>query len=101
MVDRHDQTKALASDVRYAILEWLQSPEDHFAEQESGDPREIGVCVTLITEKAGMAQPTISRHLEILQRAEFVTVERIGRWSYFKRNQQGIDAYKAWLAADL
>lgn len=80
-----------------AILEWLRVPHDHFAHQETGDPLEIGVCVTLITEKLGMAQPTASRHLELLRRADFLTVEKIGRWSFFRRNEVGIAAYKEWL----
>ena len=80
-----------------AILDWLREPYDHFAHQETGDPRDIGVCVKLITEKLNMAQPTVSRHLELLRRADFVTVNKIGRWSFFKRNEAGIAAYKEWL----
>lgn len=97
MVDRLEQSKALSSEARIAILDWLRAPFDHFAQQETGDPRDIGVCVTLVTEKLGMAQPTVSRHLELLRRADFVTVEKIGRWSFFKRNEAGISAYKEWL----
>ena len=97
MVDRLEQSKALSSEARMAILEWLRLPHDNFAHQEAGDPREIGVCVTLITEKLGMAQPMVSRHLELLRRADFLTVEKIGRWSFSRRNEVGIAAYKAWL----
>ncbi|MEL7254606.1 MAG: metalloregulator ArsR/SmtB family transcription factor [Pseudomonadota bacterium] len=97
MADHFEQSKALSSEARVAILEWLRAPYDHFAHQETGDPREIGVCVTLITQKLGMAQPTVSRHLELLRRAGFLKVEKIGRWSFFKRNETGIAAYKEWL----
>ena len=97
MVDRLEQSKALSSEVRIAILDWLSTPNDHFSHQETGDPRDIGVCVTLFTEKLNMAQPTVSRHLELLRRADFVTVERIGRWAFFKRNEAGIADYKEWL----
>tara|TARA_R110002126_G_scaffold14244_1_gene60403 strand:- start:1098 stop:1403 length:306 start_codon:yes stop_codon:yes gene_type:complete len=97
MVDRLEQSKALSSKARVAILDWLREPYDHFAHQETGDPRDIGVCVKLITEKLNMAQPTVSRHLELLRRADFVTVNKIGRWSFFKRNEAGIAAYKEWL----
>lgn len=97
MIDRLEQSKALASDARQSILNWLASPNDHFANQETGDPAEIGVCVTLLTEKLQMSQPTVSRHLELLKRADFLTVRKIGRWSFFMRNDAGIADYKRWL----
>lgn len=97
MIDRLAQSKALASDARLSILSWLSAPNDHFAHQETGDPVEIGVCVTLLTEKLQMAQPTVSRHLELLKRADFLTVSKIGRWSFFARNEAGISEYKRWL----
>lgn len=97
MASRADQSKALASDARLKILQWLRAPGAHFAEQRSGDPARIGVCVTLIAERLGMSQPTISRHLEILHRAGFARVRRIGRWSFFSRDEAGIDDYRRWL----
>lgn len=97
MVDRLEQSKALSSKARVAILAWLRAPYDYFGHQEAGDPRDIGVCVTLITEKLNMAQPTVSRHLEVLRRADFLTVNKIGRWSFYKRTEPGISAYKEWL----
>lgn len=97
MIDRTEQSKALASETRHAVLDWLKAPGRHFAHQASGDPEEIGVCVTLLTEKLDMAQPTVSRHLEILRRAGFLSVRKIGRWSYFYRDEAGIDEYKSWL----
>ena len=101
MSHRLEQSKALANEHRIAILEWLADPWDHFSHQVTGDPREIGVCVTLLTEKLGMAQPTVSRHLELLRRADFLTVERIGKWAFFKRNEAGIAGYKDWLKENL
>ncbi len=97
MTDRLAQSKALASDARFSILGWLAEPDDHFAHQVTGNPSEIGVCVTLLTEKLGMSQPTVSRHLELLKRADFLSVRKIGRWSYFARNEAGISEYKDWL----
>lgn len=97
MRDRIEQSKALASDARQAILRWLAEPAAHFAHQSSGRPEEIGVCVTLLTEKLGMAQPTVSRHLELLRRAGFVRSEKIGRWSYYRRDEAAIEDYKEWL----
>ncbi len=101
MIDRLEQSKALANEHRLAVLAWLADPWAHFSQQVTGDPRETGVCVTLLTEKLGMAQPTVSRHLDILRRAGFLKVERIGRWAFFKRNEPAIAAYKEWLNEQL
>lgn len=97
MTDRLEQSKALASEARQSILKWLAEPDMHFSHQVTGVPSEIGVCVTLITEKLGMAQPTVSRHLELLRRAGFVTAHRIGRWSFFKRDDSALSDYKTWI----
>ena len=95
---RHlEQSKALANDARLAILEWLRDADVHFPHQVAGKPSELGVCVTLLTEKLNMAQPTVSRHLELLNRAGFLKVTKIGRWSFFARDEAGIAAYKAWI----
>ncbi|MEM9732052.1 MAG: helix-turn-helix transcriptional regulator [Pseudomonadota bacterium] len=97
MVDRLEQCKAVASDVRLSILNWLADPDAHFSHQVTGKPSEIGVCVTLLTKRLNMAQPTVSRHLELLRRAELLTVNKIGRWSFFQRDEKAIADFKTWL----
>lgn len=97
MSDRLEQSKALASGARLSILAWLSEPDAHFSHQVTGTPSEIGVCVTLITQKLDMAQPTVSRHLELLRRAGFLSVNKIGRWSFFRREEAAISAYKGWI----
>jgi len=101
MTKRLEQAKALASETRMKILEWLKEPRRYFNRQETGDPIEIGVCVTLIAEKLNMSQPTVSRHLELLRRANFVAVKRIGRWSFFSRCEVGLSDYRTWLHDNL
>jgi len=93
---RLDQAKALASDVRLTILDWLKRPQDHFAHQKYRRPEEAGVCVTLIAAKLGVSQPTASRHLEILWRAGFLDQERFERWAFYKRNESAIGDFKRW-----
>ncbi|MGL6160866.1 ArsR/SmtB family transcription factor [Microbulbifer sp.] len=97
MTDRLEQSKALANEARLSILEWLSDPDAHFSDQVTGKPSEIGVCVTLLTDKLGMAQPTVSRHLELLRRAGFLTVNKIGRWSFFQRDEAAVVEYKEWI----
>lgn len=101
MRDRTEQAKALASGSRMAILQWLKEPRHHFSHQETGDPAEIGVCVTLIAEKLDMSQPTVSRHLELLRRAGFLEVQKLGRWSFFSRNEAALADYRNWLNDNL
>lgn len=101
MTDRLEQSKALASDVRLSILSWLSEPDAHFSHQVTGKPSEIGVCVTLLTEKLDMAQPTVSRHLELLRRAGFLSVRKIGRWSFFQRDEAAVADFKAWINDNL
>jgi len=44
-----------------------------------------------------MAQPTVSKHLDLLRRAGFVRAEKVGRWSYYRRDEAEIAEYKGWL----
>lgn len=97
MINRLEQSKALASDARLSILGWLADPDVHFSHQVTGKPSEIGVCVTLLAEKLGMAQPTVSRHLELLHRAGFLTVDKVSRWSFFRRDEVAILDFKEWI----
>ena len=98
---RVEQSKALASEVRMTILELLNDPEKHFGDQRYQDPVKVGVCVSKLTEKLKLRQPTVSRHLELLRRAGFVNVTRIERWSFYARNNKGIADYTTWLAKNL
>jgi len=101
MVDPLEQSKALASDVRLTVLDWLKDPRHHFPHQVTGDPAEIGVCVTLLADKLALSQPTVSRHLDCLRRAGFLRVRKIGRWSFFARDEAALTAYKEWLRDSL
>jgi ArsR family transcriptional regulator len=52
--------RALASDRRLQILEWLKDPGANFPPQVDGDLVEDGVCGVLIADKLGVSQPTAS-----------------------------------------
>ncbi len=100
-MDRSTQIKALASTQRLAILRLLAEPQRHFAHQWSADAAEFGVCMTLIAEALAVAQPTASRHLEILRQAGFITVRRHLKWSYCKRDDPAIGEYLNWFRSEL
>lgn len=83
--------KALANPVRYRILEWLRDPRANFpVERGIADPDEVGVCVTQIQEKVGLAQSTVSAYMAVLERAGLVISTRVGRWTHYRRNEDAI-----------
>ena len=84
------QLKALNNATRLRILEWLKTPEDHFPPHESGLSFEEGVCVAYIQEKAGISQSATSQYMSILHQAGFVIPTRIGKWTYYKRDEEAI-----------
>ncbi|QQE11495.1 winged helix-turn-helix transcriptional regulator [Planctomycetota bacterium] len=100
-MDQSIQIKAIASDTRMHILKLLANPKKHFKHQWSADPVDFGVCMTLIAEALQIAQPTASRHLEILKQAGFITVRKHQKWSYCKRNDKTIQAFTTWLTKQL
>lgn len=92
-----DIFKALANESRLQILEWLKDPETHFTPQEGIDLIEVGVCVSQITQKMKMNQSTASQYLSILHRAGLINAKRIGKWTYYKRNEDVINQIGPYL----
>ena len=87
--------RALASERRLQILEWLRDPRSHFREQVDGDLVEDGVCGLRIAEKLGVSQPTVSEHMRVLVEAGFVSAKRIRQWTFYRRDEDGIRSFKA------
>lgn len=86
--------RALASERRLQILEWLKDPVAHFPPQVDGDLVEDGVCGVLIAEKLRVSQPTISEHMKILAQAGLVRPKRIKQWTFYRRDEDRIAALK-------
>jgi ArsR family transcriptional regulator len=86
--------KALASERRLQILEWLKDPRAHFRPQLDGDLVEDGVCAVLIAEKLGIAQATLSEHMRVLVQAGLVSHKRIKQWIFYRRNEPNIARLK-------
>lgn len=84
------QLKALNNSTRLKILEWLKTPADHFPPHESGLSFDDGVCVAYIQEKAGISQSATSQYMSMLHQAGFVIPTRIGKWTYYKRDEKNI-----------
>ena len=86
--------QALSSSKRLQILKWLQEPRRHFPPQVDGDLVKDGVCGVLIAAKLGVSQPTASEHLRILAQANLIRGKRIKKWTFYKRNEAGINKVK-------
>lgn len=93
--------RALASPKRLQVLGWLRDPVANFPPQRDGDLVTDGVCVIFIAEKLGVAQPTATTHLQALARAGLVTSKRIGQWTFYRRDERAIRAFKRQLREDL
>ncbi len=90
--DLEGALKALASDKRLKILDWLKDVQANFPPQEHGDPVTEGACNLFIVEKLGVSQPTGSRHLKVLVGAGLVVATRRKGWTYYRRNEDAIAA---------
>ncbi|MBR0937557.1 helix-turn-helix transcriptional regulator [Bradyrhizobium jicamae] len=86
--------RALASDRRLLILQWLKRPKAHFPPQVDGDLVKDGVCGALIAEKLGVSQPTVSEHLKILAQAGLLSTKRVKQWTFYKRDEARIARMK-------
>src|SRR3981189_1533304 len=93
--------RALASDRRLLILEWLKDPKAHFRAQVDGDLVKDGVCGALIAEKLGVSQPTVSEHLRILSQSALLTSKRVKQWTFYKRDETYIAKIKRAIVAKI
>ncbi|WP_328428841.1 ArsR/SmtB family transcription factor [Streptomyces sp. NBC_00443] len=93
--------RALSNPVRLQLLLWLREPERHFPDRAIADPGEVGVCVSHIQAKAGLAQSTVSAYLAELQRAGLVRATRVGKWTHYRRDEDRIAGLVAQLGETL
>ena len=93
--------KALASERRLQVLEWLKDPAAHFPPQEHGDPDDHGACNQFIVDKLGVSQPAGSRHLKVLVDADLIIATPIKGWTYYRRNERAIAELTNHLADNL
>lgn len=91
--------RALASERRLLILEWLKDPQAHFRPQIDGDLVKDGVCGVLIAEKLGVSQPTVSEHLKVLSQAGLLRSKRIKQWTFYRRDEARIRELKRAILA--
>ena len=93
--------KALANEHRLQILEWLKEPEAHFPPHQEVEGFADGVCVAFIQRKTGLSQSTTSQYLAILEEAGLVIPTRIGKWTYYRRNEATLATFIEHLQINL
>lgn len=83
---------ALNNPIRRRILEWLKD-RSNFPVSLPEHADLDGVCVAYIQEKAGLSQSTISNYMGVLKQAGLVVAERHGQWTFYRRNEDNIQAF--------
>jgi DNA-binding transcriptional ArsR family regulator len=100
-MDLLEAFKALSNRTRLDIVRRLKDPEKNFPPQDEGDVHTVGVCVSSIQEGVGLSQSTVSDYLATLQRAGLIEVQRVGQWTYYKRNEKAISDLAELIGKDL
>lgn len=93
--------KVLSNESRLQILLWLKNPKKYFSHCTDVDMIEIGVCVGEIQRLLGFTQSTTSQYLSILQKSDLVIATRIGKWTYYKRNEETIKKLGEFIGKEL
>jgi len=99
-MDIEQSISALNNPVRRRILEWLKDRSNFPpALPEHADLE--GVCVAYIQEKAQLSQSTVSNYMGQLKQAGFVIAERHGQWTFYRRDENNIQAFLAAVRDEL
>lgn len=96
--------KALSNEKRQLILQWLKNPEDNFGPQTHLQEEENfdgGVCVGSIQDKSGLSQSVISSYLDMMQKAGLLESKRMGKWTYYRRNEQVFQEFADFIKKEL
>ena len=76
--------KALADPTRRALFERLARDGEH--------------TVHALTQRAGISQPAVSKHLTVLKRAHLVRHRRDGRETHYRAQPQALGPLIEWMS---
>lgn len=62
---------------------------------------EVGVCLEEIQRVSGLSQSTTSTYMNMMKKVGLVQVTRIGKYTYFKRNEEVLTSLSSYLVNDL
>ncbi len=101
-LDVNEVLKSLSNPARLTIVQKLKEPKKNFrTSSQLVDADQEGVSVSLIQETTGLSQSTVSIYLANLQRAGLVSSNRIGAWTYYKRNERNIQIFLKQLSEQI
>ncbi|HLT66697.1 MAG TPA: metalloregulator ArsR/SmtB family transcription factor [Microbacterium sp.] len=92
---------ALANKHRQGILRAMRDPEAEFEPNLGVDMTQTGVCVSQISERFGITQSTASQYMAQLKDAGLLDSERIGKFTYYRRNERALSELADVIRAEL
>ncbi|MBD8593471.1 helix-turn-helix transcriptional regulator [Pseudomonas sp. CFBP 8758] len=102
MTALNEALKVLSSPTRRAVLTWLKDPHRSFeGYSQLYDFSVHGVCASLIQDKAGLSQPATSICLKALLDQGFVEASKVGKWTYYRRNEERLREAMSGLLTEL
>lgn len=96
-----DIFKALANEHRLLIMHYLKDPAAYFVHETDVDMTEHGVCVGEIQRVLGLTQSTTSHYLTMMTKAGLVTPTRIGKWTYYRRDEAAIQELSKFIDKEI
>ena len=90
--------KALASERRLQILDWLKDPAAHFPPQEHGDPVEHGACNSTSSTSSASASPPDHVTSRCWSTPGSSSPRRRKGWIYYRRDEAAIASVAERLA---
>ena len=91
---------ALGNEIRYQIVKSLKDQNVQTCCDRIG-PDEFGVCVDDVVIATGLAQSTVSQHLQVLVDSGVICKEKRGKWTCFFLDLPLIDTFFNGLNSEL
>lgn len=93
--------KTLSNKYRLKILTLLKEPKKNFSNGTRVDEEETGVCVCEIQKFLNLTQSTTSHYLSMLEKDNLLISTRIGKWTYYRRNEEAISDFKNFILKEI
>jgi DNA-binding transcriptional ArsR family regulator len=88
------RVQAIADPTRRLILQALK-------EGGGSLDKPVGLCASDIEMRVHLSQPTISHHMSVLRKAGLVEAEKLGQWTWYRRNEAALREFARSLRKSL